>query len=150
MIVGLLVVFSMVLAACKTATEAPVVEEPAVEEPAVEEPAVEEPAVAENPGLQMESAQVAEQFWSDAEYEKSKVLMTLPPLNPDDPIYLQYLEESPTAISQYPQYAAFAEKEPPYNVCFSNAGVNTPWRVVGYIDIREQVEQLRAEGLVNN
>src|SRR4030066_898405 len=95
MIVALLVVFSMVLAACKTATEAPAVEEPAVVEPAVEEPAVEEPAVAENPGLQMESAQVAEQFWSDEEYEKSKVLMTLPPLNPHDPIYLQSLEGGP-------------------------------------------------------
>jgi len=146
-VVSLLVAFSMLLAACQTAaTEAPAVEEPA----ATAVPVVEEPAEAANPGLQMESAQVAEQFWSDEEFEKSKVLMTQAPLNPDDPIYLQYLEESPVSIADYPQYAAFAEKEPPYNVCFSNAGVNNPWRVVGYIDIREQVEQLRAEGLVQN
>jgi len=146
-VVSLLVAFSMLLAACQTAaTEAPAVEEPA----ATAVPAVEEPAEAANPGLQMESAQVAPQFWSEEEYNKQKDLMTKAPLNPDAPIYLQYLVEDPTTIADYPQYAAFAEKEPPYNVCFSNAGVNNPWRVVGYIDIREQVEELRAEGLVNN
>jgi ribose transport system substrate-binding protein len=149
-VVALLVVFSMLLAACQTATEAPAVEEPVVEEPVAEEPAAEEPAEAANPGLQMESATVAPQFWSEEEYNKQKDLMTKTALNPNDPIYLQYLEESPVSIADYPQYAAFAEKEPPYNICFSNAGVNNPWRVVGYIDIREQVEQLRAEGLVQN
>ena len=41
-------------------------------------------------------------------------------------------------------------KEPPYNLCFSNAGVNNPWRVTGYVTMREQVEQLRAAGLVKN
>jgi ribose transport system substrate-binding protein len=148
-VVSLLFIFVMLLAACQTATPAPT-EAPAAEEPAAEEPAAEEPAAAENPGLALDAAKVAAQFWSDAEYEKSLELMTKDPLNPDAPIYLQYLEENPTDISQYPEYAAFAEKEPPYNVCFSNAGVNNPWRVVGYIDIREQVEQLRAEGLVKN
>jgi ribose transport system substrate-binding protein len=135
----------MLLAACQTATEAP-----AVEEPSGEEPAAEEPAAAANPGLQMESAKVAEQFFTDADYEQSLALMSAEPVNPDDPIYLQYLVENPTSIADYPQYAAFAEKEAPYNICFSNAGVNNPWRVVGYIDIREQVEELRADGLVQN
>jgi len=129
-VISLLFIFSMMLAACQKATEAP-----------------EEGA---NPGLQMESAQVAPQFWSEDEFNKEMDLMTKAPLNPEDPIYLQYLEEDPTDISQYPEYADFAAKEPPYNICFSNAGVNNPWRVVGYIDIREQVEELRAEGLVQN
>jgi ribose transport system substrate-binding protein len=142
---SLVVIFSMLLAACQTATEAP-----AVEEPSGEEPAAEEPAAAANPGLQMESAKVAEQFFTDADYEQSLALMSAEPVNPDDPIYLQYLVENPTSIADYPQYAAFAEKEAPYNICFSNAGVNNPWRVVGYIDIREQVEELRADGLVQN
>jgi ribose transport system substrate-binding protein len=149
-VVALLVVFSMVLSACKTATEAPVVEEPAAEQPAAEEPAAEEPAAAANPGLQMEQAVVAPQYYSEEEYNKQKELMTKTALNPDAPIYLQYLVENPTTIADYPQYAAFAEKEPPYNICFTHAGVNNPWRVVGYIDIREQVEQLRKEGLVQN
>jgi len=150
-VLSILVAMSMLLAACQTAaTEAPAPEQPAAEEPAAEEPAAEEPAAAANPGLQMESATVAPQFWSEEEFNKEMQLMTAAPLNPDAPIYLQYLEDSSTDISQYPQYADFAAKEPPYNICFSNAGVNNPWRVVGYIDIREQVEELRAEGLVNN
>jgi len=151
LVISALLIFTLLLAACQAATEEPAAEEPAAEEPAAEEPMEEEPAAeASNPGLQMESATVAEQFFSEDEYAKSIELMTKAPLNPDDPIYLQYLEENPTDISQYPEYADFAAKEPPYNVCFSNAGVNNPWRVVGYIDIREQVEELRAEGLVQN
>ena len=98
----------------------------------------------------MEQAKVAMQFFSEDEYAKEKSLMSAEPLNPDAPIYLQYLEDNSTDISEYPQYAAFAEKAPPYNICFSNAGVNNPWRVVGYIDMREQVEELRTEGLVKN
>ncbi|OGO61753.1 MAG: hypothetical protein A2032_00580 [Chloroflexi bacterium RBG_19FT_COMBO_49_13] len=134
-VVSLLVIFSMLLAACQTAAPA-VTEAPAT--------------VAENPGLKLDAAKVAAQFFDEAEYQKSIDLMTKEPLNPDQPIYLQYLEDNPTSIKDYPQYAAFAAKAPPYNVCFSNAGVNNPWRVVGYIDIREQVEELRAQGLVKN
>jgi ribose transport system substrate-binding protein len=152
-VVSLIIVLTMVLTACaKTpvATEAPVVDEPVVEEPvATEAPAVEEPVVM-NPGLQMEQATVAMQFWSDDEYAKEKALMSAEPLNPDAPIYLQYLEDNSTDISKYPEYADFATIAPPYNICFSNAGVNNPWRVVGYINMREQVEELRTAGLVKN
>lgn len=139
----LVVVLVMLLTACKPAAPA------APEAPAAEGPAAEEP-VAKNPGLQMDSAKVAAQFFNDADYAASLEQMKMAPLNPDAPIYLQYLIENPTDISQYPQYADFAAKEAPYNVCFSNAGVNNPWRVVGYIDMREQVEQLRTEGLIKN
>src|SRR4030067_3070657 len=134
-VVSLLVIFSMLLAACQTAAPA-VTEAPAT--------------VVENPGLKLDAAKVAAQFFDEGADQKSIDLMTKEPLNPDQPIYLQYLEDNPTSIKDYPQYAAFAEKAPPYNVCFSNAGVNNPWRVVGYIDIREQVEELRAQGLVKN
>jgi ribose transport system substrate-binding protein len=149
-IVSLLIVMSMVLAACQTATtQAPAATQAPAE--ATQAPAEATTAPASNPGLQMESAQVAEQFFSEEDYQKSIEYMTKAPLNPNDPIYLQYLDDSTaTDISKYPQYADFASKQPPYNVCFSNAGVNNPWRVVGYIDIREQVEQLRTEGLVKN
>ena len=108
------------------------------------------PAAAANPGLQMDSAKVAPQFFNDADYATNKELMTKAPINPNDPIYLQYLVENPTDISKYPQYAEFAKKAAPYNICFSNAGVNNPWRVTGYVTMREQVEMLRAEGLVKN
>lgn len=155
-VVSMIIVLAFVLTACAKPTAAPAVEAPAAEAPAAEAPAAEAPAateapaVATNPGLQMEQAQVAPQFWSEDEFNKQMELMSAAPLNPDAPIYLQYLEESPTDISKYPQYADFAAKAPPYNLCFSNAGVNNPWRVVGYINMREQVEQYRAEGLVKN
>ena len=112
--------------------------------------ATQAPAAAANPGLQMDSAKVAPQFFTDAAFKESQDLMTKQALNPNDPIYLQYLVSNPTNISKFPQYADFAKKQAPYNICFSNAGVNNPWRVVGYVDMREQVEQLRAEGLVKN
>jgi ribose transport system substrate-binding protein len=108
------------------------------------------PAKAASPGLQMDSAKVAAQFFTDADYQKSMDYMKQAPLNPNDPIYLQYLVDNPTNISKFPQYASFASKKAPYNICFSNAGVNNPWRVVGYVDMREQVEELRAQGLVKN
>jgi ribose transport system substrate-binding protein len=149
LVVSLLIALSMLLAACAPkATEAPAA--PVVTEAPAAPVVTEAPAAAANPGLQMEQAVVAPQFWSEDEFNKQKELMSKAPLNPNDPIYLQYLESSPVTIADYPQYADFAKKQPPYNVCFSNAGVNNPWRVVGYIDIREQVEQLRTEGLVKN
>jgi ribose transport system substrate-binding protein len=127
----LVVALALLLAACQPAapTDAP---------------------VAANPGLQMDSATVAAQFFTDEDYATSLELMDNEALNPDAPLYLQYLVEDPTDITKYPQYADFAGKEPPYNLCFSNAGVNNPWRVVGYVSMREQVEELRAEGLVQN
>lgn len=148
----LVVVFVLLLAACRPAAVAPEAPAEMTEAPAMEteEPAAPEAPAAANPGLQMDSAKVAAQFFNDEDYATSLDLMTKEALNPEAPLYLQYLVEDPTDISQYPQYAAFAEKEAPYNVCFSNAGVNNPWRVVGYVSMREQVEELRTEGLVKN
>jgi len=140
MIVTLLVGLSVLLAACAPAAPAT---------PAATA-APTGPAAAANPGLQMDTAKVATQFYNDADYAKSLEYMSAAPLNPNDPIYLQYLSDSSTDISKFPQYASFAGKEPPYNVCFSNAGVNNPWRVTGYVTMREQVEMLRTEGLVKN
>jgi ribose transport system substrate-binding protein len=148
-VITMLMVFSVLIAACGTAATPTATTVPAAEEPAAEEP-TEAPAAPANPGLALDAASVAAQFFNEEDYAQSLELMSTPPLNPDAPIYLQYLVDNPTTIADYPQYAAFAEKEPPYNICFSNAGVNNPWRVVGYIDIREQVEELRAQGLVKN
>jgi ribose transport system substrate-binding protein len=147
----LVVVATMLLGACAPAaapTTAPVA--PADTAAPVAPADTAAPAAAANPGLQMDSAKVAAQFFTDADFNKSLDYMKQAPLNPNDPIYLQYLLANPTNISKFPQYAAFASKKAPYNICFSNAGVNNPWRVVGYVDMREQVEQLRTEGLVKN
>ncbi|MBU0511569.1 MAG: peptide ABC transporter substrate-binding protein [Chloroflexi bacterium] len=50
-LLAILLVFSLVLSACKPAAEEPAAEEPAAEEPAAEEPAAEEPA-AEEPAVE--------------------------------------------------------------------------------------------------
>ena len=127
----LVVVFALLLASCAPAA------------------ATEAPAAA-NPGLQMDSATVAAQFFNDADYAASLEQMKMAPLNPSDPIYLQYLIDNPTDISKYPQYADFAAKEAPYNICFSNAGVNNPWRVVGYTTCASRLRNSVREGLIRN
>jgi ribose transport system substrate-binding protein len=144
---SIFIIAAFVLSACGGGEEAPVVEAP-VEEAVVEEAeeeAEEEEAVAEpaNPGLAMDSAAVATQFWSDEEYLESISWTDADILNPEAPVYLQSLLDNKVDTSQY-------KMDPPYDICFSNAGVNNQWRVTGYVTMREQVEQLRNEGLVRN
>ena len=97
-----LVILAMLLGACAPA-EAPAAEEPVAEEPAAEEPAAEEPAAEEpaNLGLQMEAAKVVPQYFVQAEYEESLALMEQEPLNPEDPIYLQYLIDNPIDTTEF-------------------------------------------------
>ena len=142
---SIFIILSFALTACGGGTETPAAEEPAAEEPAAEEPTAEEPMAEEpeNPGLEMDEAVVASQFWSDEEYQESIAFMDADPINPEDPVYLQSLLDNKVDTSQY-------KMDPPFDICFSNAGVNNQWRVTGYVTMREQVEQLRNEGLVRN
>jgi len=140
LVVSLLVALSMLLAACQpaapVATEAPA----ATKAPA----ATEAPAAApKNEGLNMDAARVAEKLYNDKDFDESVQLMKAKPINPDAPIYLQSLIDNKVDTSKF-------KKDPPYNICFSNAGIGNPWRVVGYVTMREQVEELRAKGLVKN
>ena len=135
--ISLLIALSMLLAACQQKPAAPA----ATTAPeATEAPPAEAP---KNEGLKMDAARVAPQFYNDKDFEESLKLMKQAPINPNDPIYLQSLIDNKVDTTKF-------KKEPPYNICFSNAGVNNPWRVVGYVDMREQVEELRAKGLVKN
>ena len=111
-------------------------------------PATPTPVV--NPGLNMDAAKISPQYFDATEFEQEMELMSIPPLNPDAPVYLQYLIDNPVMLADYPQYATLSQKEPPYNICFSDSGVEDPWRVVGYIDMREQVEQFRSDGYIKN
>ena len=116
------------------AAEEPAAEEPAAEEPAAEEPAAEEPAAETGAGLGMEAAAVAEQFFSQEDLDRSIALLDATPMGPEGQPWLQYLEEHFVDTAQY-------AKEGPYTFCFSNAGVNNPWRVVGYNTMQAEVEQ---------
>ena len=71
-VVSLLVAISFLLGACQTAATQPPAAATQAPAAATEAPAAatQAPAAAANPGLQMESAKVAQQFWSDAEYQE--------------------------------------------------------------------------------
>jgi ribose transport system substrate-binding protein len=51
-------------------------------------------------------------------------------------------EGQPWIQAIQPEYVDTSEfaKEGPYTVCFSNAGVNNPWRVVGYTTMQAEVD----------
>ena len=123
--------------------EEPAAEEaaPAEEEAPAEEPAAEEEAVEEvGTGLTMEAAQVASEFFSQDQYDRAMRQMTMEAEGPSDQPWIQMLEPEMADTSAW-------AKEGPYTFCFSNAGVNNPWRVVGYntmlaeIDLHPEIEE---------
>ncbi len=125
----------MVLSACGGGTNTP------ANEPAANEPAADE---SQNQlASRWKPLQLLPQFWSDAEYQESITWTDADIINPEAPVYLQSLLDNKVDTTQY-------KMDPPYDVCFSNAGVNNTWRVTGYVTMREQVEELRADGLVRN
>lgn len=141
-IIALLAVLALLLAlaACGGGGTAPVSEEPAAQEPAAEptEAPMEEPTEAPmeeevGTGLTMEAAQVAAEFFSQEQYDRSMRQMAETPDGPEGQPWLQMLEAEMTDTSAY-------AKDGPYTFCFSNAGVNNPWRVVGYTTMQAEVD----------
>jgi ribose transport system substrate-binding protein len=137
----LIALLMLALVACggtTTTTEEPVEEAAGeVEEAAGEaEEAVEETGeeVADaGAGLGMEAAAVASEFFSQEELDNSIRLMDVTPEGPEGEPWNQALEPNFIDTTQY-------AKEGPYTFCFSNAGVNNPWRVVGYNTMEAEVE----------
>ncbi len=73
-------------------------------------------------------------FDDPAEFDKQRGQLTATFNGPADQPYLQYAGEEMVDTAQY-------KKDGPWTVCFSNAGVNNPWRVVGYTNMTEEVKQ---------
>ena len=71
-------------------------------------------------------------FDDPAELAKQKAELTAAPTNPNDPIYLQYLGTDMADTAKY-------KKAGPWTICFSNAAVDNPWRVVGFKNMQAQV-----------
>lgn len=80
----------------------------------------------------------AQDFNNTADFEYAQKLLTMQPEGPAGQPWVQHLGGQEVDTSKY-------KKPGPYNVCFSNAGVNNPWRVVGWIDMQAQVDLQKAD-----
>lgn len=132
LLLALTLVFALV--ACGGGTTEPAPAAPAVDAPA--EPAVDSPAPAPevSAGLRNDAAVVASEFFSQEQYDRSIRQLTMQPTGPADSPWVQMLDNP-----QMVDTSAFA-KEGPYTFCFSNAGVNNPWRVVGWTTMQAEVD----------
>ncbi len=80
------------------------------------------------------------EFFVQEEFEEQLRLRDVEPEGPADEPWVQALEPEFVDTSEY-------ATEGPYKLCFSNAGVNNPWRVVGWttmqaeVDLHEEIEE---------
>jgi ribose transport system substrate-binding protein len=72
------------------------------------------------------------------EFAYERALMSAKPLGPVGKPWLQSLSAQTVDTTQY-------KKSPPYNVCFSNASVSNPWRVVGWKVMQAEAELHKGE-----
>ncbi|MDG4828231.1 ABC transporter substrate-binding protein [Solwaraspora sp. WMMD1047] len=72
-------------------------------------------------------------FFVQADYDNELALLNVTPTGPADKPWEQVL--NPTMVS-----TAKFKKPGPYKICFSNAGLNNPWRQVGYKTMQAEVE----------
>ena len=79
------------------------------------------------------AAQQASEFFDPDEYARQIQLLDMAPEGPADRPWEQRLDPS------YVDTSAHAA-EGPYTVCFSNAGIFNPWRVVGFNTMEAEVE----------
>jgi ribose transport system substrate-binding protein len=73
------------------------------------------------------------EFFVQEDFEEQLRLRDVEPEGPADQPWIQALEPEYVDTSEY-------ATDPPYKVCFSNAGVNNPWRVVGWTTMQAEVD----------
>ena len=83
-------------------------------------------------------AAMAQNFDDPKEFQAAKELLAMKPQGPEGKPWEQHLGGKEVDTSKY-------KKPGPYRVCFSNAGVNNPWRVVGWTDMQAQVDVLKSD-----
>ncbi|CAN7351242.1 substrate-binding domain-containing protein [Bosea sp. LjRoot90] len=86
----------------------------------------------------LSSAALAQNFNDPAEFERQKALLTVAPQGPDSKPWEQNLGGEKVDTAKY-------KKPGPYKLCFSNAGVNNPWRVVGFTNMQAEVDANKAD-----
>src|SRR5688500_18256943 len=73
------------------------------------------------------------EFFVQEDFEEQLRLRDVEPEGPADQPWVQALEPEYVDTSEY-------ATDPPYKVCFSNAGVNNPWGVVGWTTMQAEVD----------
>ncbi|MBA2595403.1 MAG: ABC transporter substrate-binding protein [Chloroflexia bacterium] len=73
------------------------------------------------------------EFFVQEDFEEQLRLRDVAPEGPADEPWAQALEPEFVDTSEY-------AKEGPYKICFSNAGVNNPWRVVGWTTMQAEAD----------
>ncbi len=79
------------------------------------------------------AAAQAPNFDDPKEFEAQRKLMTVEPQGPAGQPWLQHLGGQMVDTAKF-------KKSGPYRVCFSNAGVGNPWRVVGFNTMKQEVK----------
>ncbi len=80
----------------------------------------------------------AQEFNSQKDFDYAQELLKMTPQGPQGKPWEQNLGGKQIDTSKY-------KKPGPYNICFSNAGVDNPWRVVGWTDMQAQVDMLKSD-----
>lgn len=70
-------------------------------------------------------------FFSNAEYEKQLAERKIKPEGPDDQPWLQAIQPVYTDTTKY-------KKAGPWNICFSNASLDSSWRTVGWTTMQAE------------
>jgi ribose transport system substrate-binding protein len=78
----------------------------------------------------------AQNFDDPKEFQAAQDLLKMTPSGPEGKPWEQNLGGKEVDTSKY-------KKSGPYRICFSNAGVDNPWRVVGWINMQAQVDVLK-------
>jgi ribose transport system substrate-binding protein len=75
----------------------------------------------------------ASEFFNEADLIRDLGFMEMEAEGPADQPWIQAIDPTYVDTSQY-------AKDGPWTVCFSNAGVNNPWRVVGFTTMEAEVD----------
>ena len=75
-------------------------------------------------------------FFVQADYDNELALLDVSPTGPSDRPWEQALNPKMAETAKF-------KKPGPYRICFSNAGLNNPWRQVGFKTMQAQVEAER-------
>jgi ribose transport system substrate-binding protein len=70
-------------------------------------------------------------FFNNADFEKQLAQRALPPVGPADQPWVQAIDPTYVDTSKY-------KKGGPWNVCFSNASLDDPWRSVGWTTMQAE------------